>query len=761
MDCTQNFDALKLIREGLSQEQRRKDAPNPALAQVNEHTPAHLMAFAKTYAGWLQYYNEDNTASGNWEKFFDNDVSALLAIAAIERIELYTVTIQEHFEFLNDLAHKGQVTQLKNHLGSLFSILASLAKQIDLLALALPKELKLKSTLKNLIQSRLAPDLQKLIAYHQGGISLNRINDVIPQPDMSLFGKPVKTFSSIITPGLSPDWITDGSPNWTTYLSNIHANPITSIYGSGTTVFDQINHIATHNLFTSIFDQFLKVYTRIIRDANTELTQTLDDWPGHKPHYALFLSFLLLNEYARKETNTLTARHLDYYYRDILHLKEKPASPSMVHVLLELAKNKASLEVDEKTPFNAKKDAQNKDVIFTNDVPFVANQAKVTELRSLYKHVNDTNETLTGMNNRYFASPIANSEDGIGGPLLSEEQSWHPLFSKIYDGDILTSINMPKAKIGFALSSHYLLMAEGTRTITLDIPIESSVVLSLQDYGGDVTCFFSKADGWLEKTPVHFKRTSSTNLQLQILVSGNDPAITPYDSKTHGYHLDTTLPTFILALRQDTSSYIYTILQHIVVSSIELIVEVTGLKTLAVNNDFGPVDTSKPFLPFGSSPIKGSSFVFGSKELFQKLASSVNPAKLQIEWQVDGIKYGTDPPSAPLVTISYLANGNWASFSGNTLFSTEKSEITFPDINDSILVAPDFSENEILSTSSAYGYIKVTLEDHFGQEEYLIALRDYLLLKTTEGTDDPAPTPPQIPIASAFSINYTAVQSID
>lgn len=761
MDCTKNVDALKLIREGLSQEQRRKDAPNPAHAQVNERTPAHVMAFAKTYAQWLQYYKEDNTVSGNWERFFDSDVSVLLSIAAIEPIELYAVQVQETFEFLNDLNNKTKDPELKEHLGNLFCILVSLAKQIDLLMLALPKEIKLKSVLTNLIQSRLAPDLQKLITYHLQGKSLSLITDVVPQEDMFIFGKPVATFSKIInTEGLSINWVTDGSATWNAYLGTI--SNTSSIYGTGPTVFDKVNHIATHNLFTSIFDQFLKVYTRIVKSANNELQQTLGDWPSHKPHFALFLSFLLLNEYARKETNTLTARHLDYYYRDILHLKEKPASPSKAHVLLELAKNKTSLELKEQTPFNAKKDDLNKDVIFANDQTFVANQGKVSELRTVYMHVNETNETLTDMDKRFFASPVANSEDGIGGALLSEDQSWHPFFSKIYDGDVLDTINMPTALIGFAVSSHYLLMAEGTRTITLNFTIDPSTITLNQDFGPHVTCYLSKADGWIEKPPVHFKLLSSTQLQVQISVDGNDPAITPHDVKIHGYHFDTTLPTLIIALRQDTTSYIYSTFEHLVISSVEVIANVAGLRTLAVNNDFGAVDTSKPFLPFGSAPISGSSFVFGSKELFQKESSLSTPVKLNIAWQVVGVKYATVPASAPQVSIKYLANGNWISLGPFTLFSGGESDVlSFANFNNSILVAPDYGENEILNPGSAYGYIKVTLEDHFGQEEYLNALRDYLILKATVGTTAAAPTPPQIPIAIGFSIDYTSIQTID
>ena len=66
-------------------------------------------------------------------------------------------------------------------------------------------------------------------------------------------------------------------------------------------------------------------------------------------------------------------------------------------------------------------------------------------------------------NGRLFASPVANSDDGLGAPLTSADGSWHPFFNKIYVDGALAEIRMPKAEIGFAIASHYLLMAEGSR----------------------------------------------------------------------------------------------------------------------------------------------------------------------------------------------------------------------------------------------------------------------------------------------------------
>ena len=100
----------------------------------------------------------------------------------------------------------------------------------------------------------------------------------------------------------------------------------------------------------------------------------------------MFLAFLRLFEYARAEANTLTGRHLDLYYREILRLKEKPAEPGSAHLLVELAKHVATHELKVGALFKAGKDDHGIEAFFANDRDFVANQAKVAAVKTVYRH---------------------------------------------------------------------------------------------------------------------------------------------------------------------------------------------------------------------------------------------------------------------------------------------------------------------------------------------------------------------------------------
>ena len=112
-DCTQNTDPLKLVREGTSQGQRVLAALAPASAPLNERTPAHSMVFAQAYAHYLRHDDGNGPPLGTWEKFFAQDVSVQLAVAAVQDVEQYRIRNTEAFGFLNNLDNQGDSPGLK------------------------------------------------------------------------------------------------------------------------------------------------------------------------------------------------------------------------------------------------------------------------------------------------------------------------------------------------------------------------------------------------------------------------------------------------------------------------------------------------------------------------------------------------------------------------------------------------------------------------------------------------------------------------
>jgi tetratricopeptide (TPR) repeat protein len=752
-NCNENTDPLKLVREGTSREHRLSPALDPASAPVNERTPAHAMVFAQAYAAFLKFYDGNNVPVDNWQRFFSEDVSVQLALASIQDVDYYKANIKSYFDYLNNLDNETNAAELKNHLGYLFSCLGSLARRLDALKEALPTEISLQGALQNLVQTQLAAAFQKLIAYYKADLALAPADRLIGtvQPGIVILGHKTMTLSQVLAEGLSTDWITDGSPDWDAYVGNI--SPDDSVYGSGAGVFDKINHIATHNLFSSIFDQFLKVYARTVQDAQAALQSTFTDWDRHEPHYALFLACLRLFEYARAEANTLTKRHLDFYYREILRLKEKPAQAGHAHLLIELAKNADPHVIPAGELFRAGKDDLGADAFFANDRDLVANQARVGALKTVYRHKNTSpNDSLPNQHDRLFASPVTNSDDGLGAELTTVDQSWHPFFNKIYEDGNLTEIRMPKAEIGFAVASHYLWMAEGTRTVRLTFTASGATPGFPAEAKEEVLCLLTAEKGWIEKTADTFKRQGGA-LTLEFKLSGDDPPVTPYLAKTHGYTFDTDLPLLLVKLRHGPNDlFIYASLQDLSISSIDLEVDVDNLRTLAISNDFGPVDASKPFQPYGASPIQGNALVVGSKEVFQKQLTATS---LNINWLEKPSPY---PGSATVnVNIRTLQKGKWEGTGLAAMGRTENSYGFSNKLNSTVVDAPNLTEPAFYNTGSTHGFLRLELTAGYGQAAHQTALVNFL--KGTSGSTNPG-NPPAGPTIGSLSMDYKAKQTI-
>src|SRR5690606_18739961 len=152
--------------------------------------------------------------------------------------------------------------------------------------------------------------------------------------------------------------------NWQSYVNSItpedsiFQNPLTGVADK----YLSIEHAANHNLFSGIFDTFLSAYAKIIKEAESELLKTLENYDQHTPHYALFLSFLKLFRFTQTHINSITQRHLDFYYKEVLRLQPRPAEANKVHVLGELAKQVDSYLLVKDTELKAGKDSLKKEV---------------------------------------------------------------------------------------------------------------------------------------------------------------------------------------------------------------------------------------------------------------------------------------------------------------------------------------------------------------------------------------------------------------
>ncbi len=716
-DCQNIVTDLKLVREGVSQEQRMSEALKPSYIPVDERRPEHHIVFAQAYAAYLNYFDNSTPPIKNWQAFFSDDTTVTLAVLATQNVADYQKKIKESIDYLRDSKNKNEEDDLKKKHSELYSYVGNLAWGLEQLKERLPQKPPLKITLQNLIKNQLATGFARLKAYYKTGKAEDLIRKNITL-DFTVLNNRAALFGKITGKPFSKDW---------------EVNPVTtneSVYGNGLPdTFTKLNHFANHNLVTEIFERFLRAFSRVVNEAKVQLEKSYNEQNDHQPHFALFLAFVRLMELAREQTNTLTGRHLDFYYRDILQLREKPAEAGHVHLLAELLKNVDSFDIPKGTLFKAGKDEKGNEVFFKSDRELVVNQAKVTALKTIYRK-----------EKRLYGLPITNTDDGLKPELTSPDGAWYAFKNERYEGLETKEKEPPRDEIGFAVASHYLWLSGGGRIITLSVKPSTAA---------HCAAFFTVEKGWLEKT------ITSQNNQFTINLEGDDEAIVPYNAKTHGYAFDTDLPVLMIKLKQDKQNPagLYDFLKDEILPDLKLTVAVTGLKDLAVSNDFGPVDIAKPFQPFGALPQAGSSLVIGSKELFQKEYTS---AGLNLSWQPAPKPYPAT--SAPSINVTLLEKNQWSD-EGKTDTSPFEDFIEIPLKSGVYRADLDFTENEIFDAVSKNGFVKISLNQVFGFTQYQTDLAKYLIAQAKnpeqEDITDPG-TPPVAPTIDALSLTYEA-----
>lgn len=805
-DCSKNINPL--VQGGLKRSDRILPGIDPNFAVPDDHNFEDWMVFSRNFAAHIKYFNTENKniPGENWQPFFDTDVSAQLALIAVQNVDDYKERVRLLFNAIQSEALKSNTNELKTDFGLLFGALFSLANRLDYFQKILPDTVKLKQSIRNLIKTNLAPALRRLLVYFQSAneYSPSLLSDTADSNWTILAYKQEKA-SEIIADGLSEIWIfksADDGPinNWNDYLSQIH--PDSNIYKTiSSTPFGApnmaelwatLNHVISHNLFSGIFATFLSAYARVVRDAQQQLMDTIISQNTHEPHYALYLTFLHLFKQAQTQLNTYTQRHLDFYYKEVLQLKPKASEPNHVYLGFELANLVNSHLISAGTAFKAGKDRLGKDVVYTSDRDIIVNKATVAELRSFYRAIGTDKMNGISQAGNLYASPIANSADGAGAKITSEEQDWHPFANKVFkDGD-LSAIAMPPAIVGFAFSSHYFFLKEGKRSIS--ITLHGSLLNMLN--GKQFDCYLTTPKAWLHKD-ISISGVTANHATITVQLSASDQPITTYNAKIHADIFGITdTPVVKLILKNTNAHDQYNDLKDVKVSSVDIKVNVgtlagqansDGIKELLIATDTGTADPSKPFIPFGQNPKKGAGLVIGNKELFSKANAKF---KLFIDWaelvsDIRNMDVNLTGEFFPTAQLKFLQNGVWKDGNFSSILNKEHGARKTGELElfwgaNYLMMAktylpssdaglPDETifnfRDEYLpyNIASQTGFLKLELNADFQWDDYYMKLQKYLIgLATPALADDTTePAKPYLPKIQSLYLSYEASTTLN
>lgn len=424
-------------------------------------------------------------------------------------------------------------------------------------------------------------------------------------------------------------------------------------------------------------------------------TKSISEEQKTEPHYALFIALLDLYKIAQDDLNTITKRHLDYYYREILKLEERPAVADQVFIIFTAAEQVANALVAKEKELDAKKDADGVDLVYKTNKDIVVNHGLVEQVKNVFINrplnnsapqfypdpipVLEPGESYgaTGGNHwRLYASPQANSADGLGADIETDEKRWRIFGAPKENAE--GAADRPQAEIGFAFASPLLFLAEGTRQVEITLNFNrpkvqnqpaavlahamelpsTAVSMALSDslrsaspgeyaaavanYNYDLenaalanalNVYFSGEEGWIipEGGPSATYYDRNGDLVIIRTLAESQKPIVAYNEEVLLQPIRTEWPVVKITLNTNNpaTDYIYRDLSSKTVFTANVKVNVSGVKNLIIQNDDSLLSPDKPFEPFTGQPVIDSAFYIGSNEIFQKQLDEVN---VNITW---------------------------------------------------------------------------------------------------------------------------------
>ncbi|MFC4635116.1 baseplate J/gp47 family protein [Dokdonia ponticola] len=516
-------------------------------------------------------------------------------------------------------------------------------------------------------------------------------------------------------------------------------------------------------------------------------------------HLTLFVSFLQLLEHSKTRFNGITKRHLDFYYKDILQVDKRAATPDQVHVIFELAKKSVEERIVEDTELNGKVDANGNQRIYKTDEELIANQAKVASLKTVYQNV-----SLQEIK----ASPVANTLDGSEEPLPEDAPYWLPFG---YTSEEKKYTELPDAAIGFAIASPLLLLKEGVRTVQVTLNFAAETIDTghqLTDFNATIlknilTVSGSGEEEWVGPIGLKTVTDTTTNMSTRVIsnnqlilafqLSKDIPAFVGYNDEFLLEKYNTTFPVtrFSIDTSKPEGVSFHRATINRILTSIQIKVDVQEASSVHIENDNGLLKQNKPFFPFTPQPIKASNFYIHYEEAFAKAWKEIT---VNFSWKntpddfavwYDAYKKNAIPGQTSndaivaneayfTATKEVLHKENWIPVGDGTqiLFkpTTETPEET-PETSTSYHCTVEIN-NENFDIDKT-GPIRLRLDTSFlhdlfprlyassliGNTVSTATIVDGVPVVNTTTTEGNIPNPPYTPIAENITISYTAEET--
>lgn len=600
---------------GASRGERALYSLNPEHVPIDERKDVDWMTFAFEFSRLLNYYDETNKPVDNWSPFFEHDPAFLLARVVttdfqreqFDSWKLYHAVRSGH-DRTRDI-----LKSIRDQVGRMdrwYRLTVQIEKK-------LLREVPLRRTLQLIIDSDVKPHLGahleaclKSLSRRQGGETRNE--------DLLDLWRRWETH-------LDPEVWRDPQPKPSSLPAAPETLPEPARAVEGLLATLRALH-RTNGRLREVARQYLQ-----------DLMATRSD---HAPHTALYLAFVRLMDLMRGKINTVTGRHLDFYYRDVLRLSERPSKPDVAHLCFEAAPEIKGYMLPAGTRLAAGKDPSGAAREYATDEPVFINHARVESLKALYVR-HDRYKTSSAGPQRIIsllALQQADSEDGMGEPLRNPDAGW-PTFGLNENAEGRIDRKPLHAELGFVVASPVLLLQEGERNVVVSIAFtgEDSLDDALRGYqaladeildvpaaidlllADSFTVSLSGEKGWMPVGRPSFRRhpVVGTTMEIEFTLESTAPPVVanPALSPEAG---NGPWPMLRVMLNPFARVFPFLFFKDLAIESIDLRVRVSGLQKMLLRNEAGLLNAAQPFPVFGAVPAQGSYLLLSHPELSAK-----------------------------------------------------------------------------------------------------------------------------------------------
>ncbi|HEY4289320.1 MAG TPA: hypothetical protein VGN00_19600 [Puia sp.] len=442
---------------GTSQSQRVLNDLLEGPAQLDGRTIADMLGYFRKFSRQINFYDEDGSIK-DWQPFFGNSLP--FTAAAIVSFRPDTITSQ----------------------------VAAYQKKF----LRQPSKAGLGILVNYICDKVIKPFNSWNIQFHNTGLPIGNALDMLIKKNLSVGPNSLGNFIRSVNTAVK--WFhiqpVDFSDFLVTTSWGLSSSDLTAMMTPADFKKLGLNKrarlVALYTIIAGSLTPFLKAINNATGAADRSLTQSFealrDDLKQkHQPHLALIFAFLNLFRHLQDGLNGFTKSHLDFFYRQVLAIQPKGATPDKAHIVFTIQKQLVDYRLTKGARIKGPKDSNKADILFALDDEIVVNQAQVTDLRTLF--VNNQAVADRSYVQGVYMAPVATKADGIDKDFQGNDvNSWPTLgarYSKYTDPENNFVHAYPNARLAFVLASPVLLMNEGARTIDITLSCTVSPIVDL------------------------------------------------------------------------------------------------------------------------------------------------------------------------------------------------------------------------------------------------------------------------------------------